>query len=134
VNYLIPCRFSDPRNRCFPQVFPYCRPGCLWPQVGDPHLLGFCCRPTHVVHSVVQWSLISSLRYCTPLLCHITPRPPHTDVDTQALRVSGLCKADSFSVLSGPMNATIQLLVFLMVVLADADGIEIMHNSWQLCV
>jgi len=31
VNYLIPCRFSGPRNRCFPQVFPYCRPGCLWP-------------------------------------------------------------------------------------------------------
>ena len=35
---------------------------------------------------------------------------------------------------SGPTNATIQQLVFLNVVLDDADGIEIMHNSWQFCV
>ena len=63
-----------------------------------------------------------------------TPRPPHTDVDTQASRVSGLCKVGSCSVPSGPMNATVQQLVFLIVVLADADGIEIIHNSGQLCV
>ena len=70
VNYLKPCRFCDFRNRCIPRVFPYCRPVCLWPLVGDPHLLEFCCRPTHAVHSVVQSSLIIWLRFCTPL-CHI---------------------------------------------------------------
>ena len=61
-------------------------------------------------------------------------RPPRNDVDTQAPRVFDLCTAGSYFVAPGPMNVTIQLLVFLIVVLADADGIEIMHNSWQLCV
>lgn len=83
------------------------------------HLLEFCCRPTRVVHSVVQSSLVSWLLFCTLLL----PRPPHTDIDTQVSRVSVLCRSGSCSVPWGPMNATIQQLVFLIIILADADGL-----------
>ena len=77
-------------------------------------------------HTIVSYKLIA-IPYS--LAVSQTPRPLHTDVDNQASRVSGLCKVGSCSVPSDPMNATIQHLVFLIAVLADADGIEIMHNS-----
>ena len=82
-------------------------------------------------HTIVSYKLIAILY---SLVVSHKPRPPHTDVGNQGSRVSGPCKAGSCSVPSGPMNTTIQQFVFLIVVLADAGGIEIMHNSWQLCI